>query len=100
MANQDMNRESPVDMAPLIGIAGVLCGLAFYFLQSIPLSTVAAVLEWYGLPQDAPQYGQFRIFDWRGVLLLVAGLGSLTTMLLQGDRLDWLNSQTNPASSA
>jgi DHA2 family multidrug resistance protein len=66
----------------------------FLFLQSIPLSAVAAVLVWYGLPQDAPQYGRFRIFDWRGVLLVVAGLGSLTTMLLQGDRLDWFNSQT------
>jgi DHA2 family multidrug resistance protein len=65
----------------------------FIFLQSIPLSAVAAVLVWYGLPQDAPQYGRFRIFDWRGVLLLVAGLGSLTTMLLQGERLDWFNSQ-------
>jgi DHA2 family multidrug resistance protein len=61
----------------------------FIFLQPIPLSAVAAVLVWYGLPQDAPQYGRFRIFDWRGALLVIIGLGSLTTMLLQGDRLDW-----------
>jgi MFS transporter, DHA2 family, multidrug resistance protein len=66
----------------------------FIFLQSIPLSAVAAVLVWYGLPQDAPQYGRFRIFDWRGTLLIIIGLGSLTTMLLQGDRLDWFNSST------
>ena len=66
----------------------------FIFLQSIPLSAVAAFLVWYGLPQDAPQYGRFRIFDWRGTLLVVIGLGSLTTMLLQGDRLDWFNSST------
>ena len=66
----------------------------FIFLQSIPLSAVAAVLVWYGLPQDAPQYERFRIFDWRGTLLVLVGLGSLTTMLLQGDRLDWFNSST------
>jgi MFS transporter, DHA2 family, multidrug resistance protein len=66
----------------------------FIFLQSIPLSAIAAVLVWYGLPQDAPQYGRFRTFDWRGTLLVIIGLGSLTTMLLQGDRLDWFNSST------
>jgi DHA2 family multidrug resistance protein len=66
----------------------------FIFLQSIPLAAIAAVLVWYGLPQDAPQYGRFRIFDWRGTLLVITGLGSLTTMLLQGDRLDWFNSST------
>ena len=54
----------------------------FIFLQSIPLAAVAAVLVWYGLPQDAPQYGRFRIFDWRGALLVLIGLGSVTTMLL------------------
>ena len=66
----------------------------FIFLQSIPLAAIAAVLVWYGLPQDAPQYGRFRILDWRGTLLVIIGLGSLTTMLLQGDRLDWFNSST------
>jgi MFS transporter, DHA2 family, multidrug resistance protein len=66
----------------------------FIFLQSIPLSALAAVLVWYGLPQDAPQYARFRIFDWRGAVLLIVGLGSLTTMLLQGDRLDWFRSST------
>ena len=30
--------------------------------------------------------------DWRGALLLVIGTGALSTMMLQGDRLDWFNS--------
>jgi DHA2 family multidrug resistance protein len=32
------------------------------------------------------------MLDWRGVLLLVIGAGALSTMLYQGDRLDWFNS--------
>ena len=30
--------------------------------------------------------------DWRGALLLVIGTGALSTVLYQGDRLDWFNS--------
>src|SRR6201999_3865317 len=48
---------------------------------------------WYCLPQDQPQYQRFRILDWRGLLLLVIGTGALSTMLYQGDRLDWFNSR-------
>ena len=33
------------------------------------------------------------MLDWRGVLLLVIGAGALSTMLYQGDRLDWFNSR-------
>src|SRR6202165_594303 len=64
----------------------------FVFLQSIPLCSVAGVLVWYCLHQDRPQYERFRMLDWRGALLLVIGTGALSTMLYQGDRLDWFNS--------
>src|SRR6202166_2795884 len=63
------------------------------FLQSIPLCSLAGVLVWYGLHQDQPRYERFRMLDWRGVLLLVIGTGALSTMLYQGDRLDWFNSK-------
>jgi DHA2 family multidrug resistance protein len=33
------------------------------------------------------------MLDWRGALLLVIGTGALSTMLYQGDRLDWFNSK-------
>jgi MFS transporter, DHA2 family, multidrug resistance protein len=65
----------------------------FVFFQTIPLCSLAAVLVWYCLPQDQPKYERFRILDWRGLLLLVIGTGALSTMLYQGDRLDWFNSR-------
>jgi MFS transporter, DHA2 family, multidrug resistance protein len=64
----------------------------FVFLQTIPLCALAGVLVWYCLDQDQPRYERFRMLDWRGVLLLVIGAGALSTMLYQGDRLDWFNS--------
>src|SRR5271163_2375626 len=64
----------------------------FAFLQTIPLCSLAGVLVWYCLPQDQPRYERLRMLDWRGVLLLVIGAGALSTMLYQGDRLDWFNS--------
>src|ERR1700716_903005 len=63
----------------------------FVFLQTIPLCSVAGVLVWYCLDQDQPRYERFRMLDWRGALLLVIGTGALSTMLYQGDRLDWVN---------
>jgi MFS transporter, DHA2 family, multidrug resistance protein len=64
----------------------------FVFFQTIPLCCLAGVLVWYCLDQDQPRYERFRILDWRGVLLLGIGTGALSTMLIQGDRLDWFNS--------
>src|SRR6202166_2056455 len=63
------------------------------FLQAVPLCSLAGVLVWYCLQQDQPKYERFRMLDWRGVLLLVIGTGALSTMLYQGDRLDWFNSR-------
>jgi DHA2 family multidrug resistance protein len=65
----------------------------FVFLQTIPLCSLAGVLVWYGLDQDQPKCERFRMLDWRGALLLVIGTGALSTMLYQGDRLDWFNSE-------
>jgi DHA2 family multidrug resistance protein len=65
----------------------------FVFLQAVPLCSLAGVLVWYCLHQDQPKYERLRMLDWRGVLLLVIGTGALSTMLYQGDRLDWFNSR-------
>src|ERR1700730_10799535 len=65
----------------------------FAFLQTIPLCSLAGVLVWYCVQQDQPKYERFRMLDWRGALLLVIGIGALSTMLYQGDRLDWFNSR-------
>src|ERR1700742_2959320 len=64
----------------------------FVFFQTIPLCFLSGVLVWYCLQQDQPRYERFRMLDWRGALLLVIGTGALSTMLCQGDRLDWFNS--------
>src|SRR5580700_8621030 len=65
----------------------------FVFLQTIPLCSLAGVLVWYCLHQDQPSYERFRTLDWRGALLLGIGTAALSTMLYQGDRLDWFNSR-------
>jgi MFS transporter, DHA2 family, multidrug resistance protein len=65
----------------------------FVFLQTIPLGSLAGVLVWYCMDQDRPNYERLRMLDWRGILLLVIATGALSTMLYQGDRLDWFNSK-------
>ncbi len=65
----------------------------FVFFQAVPTTMLAGALVWYGGRQDEPRYERFRILDWRGFLLLVVGFGAFSTMLLQGDRLDWFNSK-------
>jgi DHA2 family multidrug resistance protein len=69
-----------------------LVGWQFVFLEAVPFCTLAGLLIWFGVPQDPPRYERFRKFDWRGALLILVGFGSLSTMLQQGDRMDWFNS--------
>ena len=67
-------------------------GWQFTYVEALPFCAVAGLLVWWGFPQDEPKYERFRAFDWRGAIGLVVGFGSLSTMLEQGDRLDWFNS--------
>ncbi|QIG99743.2 MFS transporter [Bradyrhizobium sp. 6(2017)] len=69
-----------------------MVGWRFVFFQTIPLCSLAGVLVWYCLDQDQPKYERLRMLNWRGALLLVTGTGALSTLLYQGDRLDWFNS--------
>ncbi|CAG9192708.1 DHA2 family multidrug resistance protein [Paraburkholderia tropica] len=68
-------------------------GWQFVFFEAIPLCTIAALCVWYGMPQDPPHYERLRQYDWPGTLLVVVGLGALTTMLQHGSRLDWFQSK-------
>ncbi|PLZ02692.1 MFS transporter [Burkholderia sp. WAC0059] len=68
-------------------------GWRFVFFEAIPMCTLAALCVWYGMPQDPPHYERLRKYDWPGTLLVVVGLGALTTMLQHGSRLDWFNSK-------
>ncbi len=83
---------TPGIAAPLAALWTDLVGWRFVFYQAIPYCLLAGTLAWYGLPQDPPQYQRFRIIDWRGMLLLIVGFGAFSTMLYQGNRLDWFNS--------
>ena len=69
-----------------------LVGWQFAFWEDLPLCTLSGLLVWHGVAQQPPQYDRIRQFDWRGALLVVAGFGALTTLLEQGNRLDWFNS--------
>ncbi len=69
-----------------------LVGWQFVFLEAVPFCTLAGLLIWFGIPQDPAKHERFRKFNWRGALLILLGFGSLSTMLQQGDRLDWFNS--------
>ena len=64
----------------------------FIYYQAVPLSAIAAILVWYGMPREAPKYERLRQFDWRGTLLILVGFVPLTILLQQGDRLDWFHS--------
>lgn len=72
----------------------VIVSWQLVFFASIPLSAAAALFVWYGLPAEPAQYQRLRQFDWRGAILIFIGFGSLSTLLIQGDRFDWFNSRT------
>ena len=64
----------------------------FVFFEAVPLCVVSATLVATCMPQEPPKYELFRTFNWRGFTLLVVGGGALSTMLYQGDRLNWFDS--------
>jgi len=83
---------TPAMSASLAALWTDIVDWRFVFFQAVPLCILAGALVWYGDPQDEPHYERFKMLDWRGVLLLVVGFGAFSTMLYQGDRLDWFNS--------
>ncbi len=79
--------------AAAAGLWTDLVGWRFIFYQAIPLDTLAFLLVWQGMPQEPPKWERLKQFDWRGALLAAAGGGSLTTLLIQGDRVDWFQAR-------
>lgn len=75
----------------LAGLWTDLVDWRFVFWQAIPLGAIALAFLWVGMPVDKPRYERFKMFDWRGTCLLIAGIGAFSTLLEQGDRLDWFN---------
>ncbi|HTO07320.1 MAG TPA: DHA2 family efflux MFS transporter permease subunit [Myxococcota bacterium] len=61
------------------------------FYVNIPLGLIAAFLCWSYLPE--PKFvRRVEGVDWRGIVLLVVGVGALQTFLERGNRLDWFES--------
>ena len=63
----------------------------FIFLQSVPLAALAALLIWYGLPDEPPQHERFKGYDWLGAALAVVGFGALVVLMEEGEQYDWFN---------
>ena len=84
---------TPSLAAPLAALWTNVVGWRFVFWEAIPVFTLAAALVWAGEPREAAQPDRFRTIDWQGILMLVVVFGPFTTMLYQGDRLDWFNSK-------
>lgn len=76
----------------LAGLWTDLVDWRFVFWQAIPFGSIALSLLWYGIPPEPTRLERVRNFDWRGALLILFGFGALSTLLQQGDRLDWFNS--------
>ena len=62
------------------------------FWQIVPFGLISCAAIQYGLPQDPMKLERFRSFDWTGLLTGLPAVAMLVMGLLQGDRLDWLNS--------
>ena len=66
-------------------------GLALDLLAGDSAAAVAACVSGAACRRTRSSW-RFRVFDWRGLLLGAPALAMLVIGLLQGERLDWLNS--------
>ncbi|UUC48146.1 MFS transporter [Pseudomonas citronellolis] len=77
---------------PLAALWTEYVGWQWVFWQVIPLCALAMAAVAWGIPQDPPRLERFRQFDWLGVVLGLPGILMLVLGLLQGERLDWFES--------
>jgi len=62
------------------------------YWQIVPFGVISGIAIQFGLPQDPLKLERFESFDWFGLLTGFPAVAMLVIGLLQGDRLDWLNS--------
>jgi DHA2 family multidrug resistance protein len=67
-------------------------GWQLLFWQVLPLGLFSLVAVSWGIPQDPLHLERFRQFDWLGLLTGFPAICCLVIAILQGERLDWLNS--------
>jgi MFS transporter, DHA2 family, multidrug resistance protein len=78
--------------APLAALWTEYVGWQMAFWQIVPLGIVVCVAIQQGLPPDPLKLERLKAFNWTGFLTGFPAVAMLVVGLLQGDRLDWLNS--------
>ncbi|WP_424069093.1 MFS transporter [Paraburkholderia sp.] len=82
----------PAVGAPLSALWTEYVGWQMAFWQIVPLGIAVCVAIQWGLPDDPVKLERFRTFNWIGFLTGYPAVAMIVTGFLQGDRLDWLNS--------
>jgi len=77
---------------PLAALWTEYVGWQMAFWQIVPLGIACCVAIQQGLPPDPLKLERLKAFNWTGFLTGFPAVAMLVTGLLQGDRLDWLNS--------
>jgi DHA2 family multidrug resistance protein len=77
---------------PLAGLWTEYVGWQWTFWQIIVPCLIAMAAVAYGLPQDPLRLERLRAFNWKGLLLGFPAICMLVIGLLQGNRLDWFES--------
>jgi DHA2 family multidrug resistance protein len=77
---------------PLAGLWTEYVGWQWTFWQIVVPCLLALVAVSYGLPQDPLRLERFKQFNWRGLLLGFPAICMLVIGVLQGNRLDWFES--------
>ncbi len=78
--------------APLAALWTEYVGWQMAFWQIVPLGIAVCVAIQQGLPPDPLKLERLKAFNWTGFLTGFPAVAMLVIGLLQGDRLDWLNS--------
>jgi DHA2 family multidrug resistance protein len=86
-----------ITMAPALGptIGGWLTetlGWQYIFFINVAPAIAAMVLMSFGLESEPARPGELRHGDWPGIVLIATALGSITVVLEEGTRLEWLDS--------
>jgi MFS transporter, DHA2 family, multidrug resistance protein len=64
----------------------------YAFFVNLPICAVLITLLLVAMPHQAPKFELLGQADWLGVIGLSAGLGALTVILEEGQRLQWFDS--------
>jgi MFS transporter, DHA2 family, multidrug resistance protein len=83
---------TPALSTPLAALWTEYVSWKMAFWQIVPLGVLSCVLIEFGIPSDPPKLQRFSSFNWSGFVLGYPAIAMLVMGLLQGDRLDWLNS--------